>query len=98
MTSHESACMLNTSDRDAHVQITLYFSDREPVGPYRLTVAARRAHHQRLNDLSDPEPVPTATDFCAVIESDAPIVVQQTRLDSRQAANALFSTIAYPVE
>jgi hypothetical protein len=32
-----------------------------------------------------------------VIESDTPIVVQHTRLD-RQAANALFSTIAYRVD
>ena len=32
-TSHETACLLNTSDQDAHVEITIYFSDREPVGP-----------------------------------------------------------------
>jgi hypothetical protein len=30
-----------------------------------------------------------------VIESDRPIVVQHTRLDSRQAALALLSTVAY---
>jgi hypothetical protein len=30
-----------------------------------------------------------------VIESDLPVVVQHTRLDSRQAENALLSTIAY---
>jgi hypothetical protein len=30
-----------------------------------------------------------------VIVSDIPIVVQHTRLDSRQAENALLSTIAY---
>jgi hypothetical protein len=96
MTSHETACMLNASDRDAKVRITLFFTDREPVGPYELTVPARRALHQRLNDLSDPEPVPLARDFCAVIESDTPIVVQHTRLDSRQAANTVFSTIAFP--
>jgi hypothetical protein len=30
-----------------------------------------------------------------VIESDVPIVVQHTRLDSRQAENALLSTIAF---
>jgi hypothetical protein len=95
MTSHESACMLNASERDAQVEITLFFADREPAGPYQLVVPARRAFHQRLNDLSDPEPVPMATDYCAVIESDTPIVVQHTRLDSRQSANALFSTIAY---
>jgi len=28
MLSHETACMLNTSDQDAHVQITVFFSDR----------------------------------------------------------------------
>jgi hypothetical protein len=98
MISHESACMLNVSGRPATVEITLYFTDREPVGPYRLVVPARRALHQRLNDLADPMPVPLGTDYCALIESDTPIVVQHTRLDSRQAANALFSTIAYSGE
>lgn len=34
--SHETACLLNTSDQDAHVKITIYFSDREPVGLYRV--------------------------------------------------------------
>jgi hypothetical protein len=97
MISHDSACMLNAGERDAAVEITLYFTDREPIGPYELTVSARRALHIRFNDLSDPEPVPLATDYCAVIRSNAPIVVQHTRLDSRQAANALFSTIAHPV-
>ena len=95
MTSHETACLLNTSDEDAHVAITLYFSDRDPVGPYRLTVPARRTRHVRFNDLKEPEPVPRATDYASVIESDVPIVVQHTRLDSRQAENALITTIAY---
>jgi hypothetical protein len=94
-TSHETACLLNTSDRDAHVEITIYFSDREPVGPYQVTVPARRTKHLRFNDLSDPEPIPRDTDYASVIESDVPIVVQHTRLDSRQAENALLTTIAY---
>src|SRR5680860_1907385 len=58
MVSHETACLLNTGDGDAHVEITVYFSDREPVGPYAMTVPARRTLHQRFNDLIDPEPVP----------------------------------------
>ncbi len=95
MTSHETACLLNASDQDAHVRITVYFSDREPVGPYELTVPARRTRHVRFNDLKDPEPVPRATDYASVIESDVPIVVQHTRLDSRQAENALITTIAF---
>lgn len=93
--SHEAACILNAADRDAHVSITLYFSDREPVGPYRVTVPARRTLHLRFNDLDDPAPVPRDTDYSSVFVSDVPIVVQHTRLDSRKAELALLSTIAF---
>jgi len=95
MTSHETACLLNATEKDAHVQITIYFSDRDPVGPYSVTVPARRTKHLRFNDLQYPESVPRGKDYASVIESDVPIVVQHTRLDSRQDANALLSTIAY---
>ncbi|HEY1261961.1 MAG TPA: sensory rhodopsin transducer [Terriglobales bacterium] len=95
MTSHETACLLNAADDDAHVEITIFFKDRAPAGPYRFTLPARRTLHVRFNDLDDPEPIPKDTDFASLIESDVPIVVQHTRLDSRQEANALLSTIAY---
>jgi hypothetical protein len=95
MISHETVCLLNTVDEDAHVEITVFRSDAEPLGPYRVTVPARRTLHQRFNDLSDP-PVPRDTDYASVIRSDRPVVVQHTRLDSRQAENALLTTIAYP--
>lgn len=93
--SHETACLLNAGDADAQVTITLYFADRAPVGPYRVTVGARRTLHLRFNDLTDPEPVPRDTDYASVIESSVPIVVQHTRLDSRDPAIALLSTIAF---
>lgn len=93
--SHETVCLLNAGDRDARVEITIFYSDRDPVGPYRVVVPARRTLHLRFNKLTDPEPIPKDTDFASVIESDQPIVVQHTRLDSRQAENALLTTIAY---
>jgi hypothetical protein len=98
MLSHETVCMLNTGDIDAHVEITVYFADREPAGPFRVTVGARRTTHLRFNELSDPESIPRDTDYASLIESDSPIVVQHTRLDSRQAANALLTTIAFAGE
>jgi hypothetical protein len=94
-TSHETVCILNSSNEDAHVSITIFYSDREPAGPYRLTVPAQRTKHVRFNDLNEPELIPLDTDFASIIESDVPIVVQHTRLDSRQSENALLSTIAY---
>ena len=95
MTSHETACLLNTGDAPADVEIMVFFKDREPVGPYRVTVGARRTLHLRFNDLSDPEPIPRGTDYSSVIRSNTPIVVQHTRLDSRQSENALISTMAW---
>jgi hypothetical protein len=98
LASHETCCILNAGDADAHVELTLFFEDREPAGPYRVTVEARRTKHLRFNDLDDPEPVPVATAYASVIASDVPIVVQHTRLDSRQAENALLSTLAFAAD
>jgi hypothetical protein len=93
--SHETACILNAGDKAAHVRITIYFANREPVGPYRVTVSPRRTLHLRFNDLTDPAPIPRDTDYSSVFESDVPIIVQHTRLDSRHAEVSLLSTIAY---
>ena len=73
MTSHDSACMLNPNDEPTEVAMTVYFHDREPVGPYRLTIPARRVHHQRLNNLRDPEPLRCGVDYSVVIRSSVPI-------------------------
>ncbi len=77
------------------MEITVFFSDRDPAGPYRVTVPPRRTKHLRFNNLTDPEKIPYETDYSVVIEADTPIVVQHTRLDSRQAENTLLSTIAF---
>lgn len=93
--SHEAACILNVSDIDAHILLTIFFSDREPAGPFKIDISARRTKHLRFNDLKDPEVIPRGVDYSSLIESDVPVVVQHTRLDSRQSETALLSTIAY---
>jgi hypothetical protein len=93
--SHETACILNAGDEPAQVRITIFFEDREPAGLYRVTVPPRRTLHLRFNDLKDPAPIPRDTAYSSVFESDMPIVVQHTRLDSRRAEVSLLSTIAY---
>lgn len=95
MTSHETACILNANDKDANVEITIYYTDREPVGPYKINVPARRSRHVRFNDLVDPQPIPFDTEYSSVFSSNVPIVVQHSRLDSRQAENALMTSVAY---
>ena len=93
--SHETVCLLNAGDAPAHIVLTLYFADREPAGPYCIEVPPRRTKHVRFNDLDDPQRVPRETDYACTIESDVPIVVQHTRLDSRRESLALMTTIAF---
>ncbi len=95
LVSHEAVCLLNAGEKDADIAITLFFTDRDPVGPYRVKLGARRTLHLRFNDLQDPAPVPRDTSYASVIESSVPIVVQHTRLDSRHPNIALLSTIGY---
>jgi len=52
----------------------------------------------RFNDFLDPAPVPKGTDFSSVIEASVPVVVQHTRLDTRQPALALLSTMAFALD
>ncbi|WP_026731106.1 sensory rhodopsin transducer [Fischerella sp. PCC 9605] len=95
-TSRDELCLLNTSDQEANVEIAIFHADREPVGSYRLKVQARRVRHIRFNDLIDPEAILLDTDYASVIESDVPIVVQFSRLDSSQAEKSILSTMAFP--
>jgi hypothetical protein len=71
------------------------FADRDPAGPYLVTVPPQRTLHLRFNDLERPAPIPRDTPHSSLLESDVPIVVQHTRLDSRRAEVSLLSTIAY---
>jgi hypothetical protein len=98
MTSHEACCILNPSDKTAHIAITIFFEDRDPAEPFHFEIPARRTKHLRFNNFKEPEKIPRNTPYSSVIESDVPIVVQHTRLDSRQAENALLSTVAFPAD
>ncbi len=97
-TSRDELSVLNASDVEAHLEITIYYADREPVGPYRLTVPARRTRHVRFNDLIDPQAIPLDTDYASVIESDVPIVVQFSRLNSSHAEVAFFSIVPFSTD
>jgi hypothetical protein len=63
-----------------------------------FVIGARRTHHLRFNDFEKPETIPKGKEFSSTIVSDVPIVVQHTRLDSRQEALALLSTVAFAAD
>jgi hypothetical protein len=95
--SHESACVLNTGSQPAVVSLTFFFEDRDPIGPVDITIGPRRTRHVRLTDptqLSGVE-LPRDVPFAYAAESDVPIVLQHSRLDTSTGAYTLATTMAY---
>ena len=95
--SHEAVCVLNTSDKDCEIGLTLYFEDREPVIGFRAVCPARRTNHIRLDKIKDAEgnPIPRETAYAMVVNCSVPAVVQYTRVDTALPAFALTTTMAY---
>ena len=97
--SHESVCVLNTSETDAEIKMTLYFEDREYMPNFNSFCGAKKTHHIRMDKLLsfEGEPVPQDVPYAILVESNVPVVVQYSRLDTAQAEMGFISTIAYPV-
>ena len=98
--SHEAVCVLNTSDKDAVISLTLYFEDREPMTGFKAECNAGRTHHIRLDRIvsENGEKIPRDTPYALLVESPEPVVAQYSRLDTSAVEMALMTTIAYPID
>lgn len=97
--SHEAVCLLNPGSRDARVEIVLYFEDRPKLAGFKVDCPAERTRHVRLDRLKnlDGQGVPSGVSYAMMVESDEPLIVQYSRMDTSQAELALMTTMAYPV-
>jgi len=93
--SHEALCVLNPTDDDATVEVSIYFADREPLTGLRLCVPARRSIHARLDQLRAPsgDTIPHDVPYALRVRCPVAIGVQHSRMDTRQANLALFTTV-----
>jgi len=97
--SHESLCVINTSLKPAHVVLNFYFEDRPPVKNVHVAVGAERTRHIRFDK---PEElggfvVPAGVPYALRVESNVPVVVQHSRLDTTQPNCAFLSVMAHPI-
>ncbi len=97
--SHEAICVLNTQAQDAHIRLTLYFEDRDPIEGFAAQCPARRTHHVRLDRLTDArgEHIPMGVPYAVMVQSDVPVIVQYSRLDTTQVNESLMTTMAHPL-
>lgn len=95
--SHEAVCVLNLSGETAHINLTLYFEDAEPMRGFHVECQHERTNHIRMDRMlsDDGKPVPRNLPYAILVESDQPIVVQYSRLDVSQPEFALMTTIPY---
>ena len=93
---HESVMILNTNDCDAHILISIYFEDRDPVENIPYLVSAKRIRcfkpddSEVLGGLS----IGVGVQYSMEIKSDVGIIVQYGRLDVQQSNMAYMALMA----
>ena len=94
---HESVCVLNVGNQDAHLVFTLFFEDRPPMENIRVTVKARSNRHIGMHkpELLGGVVVPRDVPYGIAIDSDAPVIVQYSRLDVTQPNFTLMTAIPF---
>ena len=94
---HESVIVVNDSDKDATIEVKLYFTDRDFDGTITWRVGAGRVRCFRMNNPSDMGGfiVPYRTQYAMKLSSDRNIVVQYGRLDNTQPNLAFYTTLGY---
>jgi hypothetical protein len=93
--SQDRISILNINKNTATVRITIFYRENDPVEHAPVKVKGRRIRKIRINDLINPFPVILEKDYGIMIESDEPVVVQFSQMNTGQNSLALMGTIAY---
>jgi hypothetical protein len=95
--SHEAICVLNTSSEEARLALSFYFEDRDPIKDVAVVVPPERTRHVRTDGLEGAA-IPRGVPYAIRVESDVPVTVQCSRMDTTQPALSLMTAMAHPVE
>ena len=94
---HESIMILNPNAEDAHVLITVYFEDRDPVENIPMTIPAKRIKCFKTNDseaLGGLE-LGVGVQYSMCFVSDVGVVIQYGRLDVQQPNMAYMALMGH---
>ncbi len=92
--AHEALMVLNTSMNDAHLKISFYFSDRDPIKNVEQSVKAERVKCIRMDHVNEIGGVklPFGTQYAVRVESDVNIVATFGRLDTASEKMAFYTS------
>ena len=95
--SHEAICVLNLSEQNASIKLTIYFEDKEPMRGFNVMCKGNRTNHIRLDMIKNEngECIPKGVAYSIFVEINIPIVCQHSRMDVSQPEMALMTTIPF---
>ena len=92
---HESIMILNPNDTDAHVKLSVYFEDRDPIENIPFLVPAKRIRCFKSHDADVLGfTMEVGVQYSLQIRSDVGVVVQYGRLDVQQPNMAYMALMA----
>ena len=96
---HESIIVLNCSEKQAEIEVVVYFEDKMPAKQSGLKVDSGRVRCFRMDIPDDIGGIviPRETQYAIRLESSLPVVVQYGRLDTRQQNMAFYTCMGYSV-
>ena len=93
---HESLIVLNSGDDDAHIEIDVFFDDRDPEEGLKVTVPARRVQVFRIDKpLGDRGFQVQPGQYALRLRSNVNIVAQLGRADVRQPNLAYYTILGF---
>lgn len=97
--NHEAICVMNTTSKDASLQLDFYFADRAPIEDVTVAIPAKRCYHIRMDK---PEEVggyeiPFDVPYGVRVRSTVPIVVQYSRMYATTHNISLMTTMAHAI-
>ena len=93
---HESIMILNPNAKDAHVLISVFFEDRDPVEniPYLVPAKRIRCFKSHEKDVLGGLEIGVGMQYSMQIKSDVGVIVQYGRLDVQQSNMAYMALMA----
>ena len=93
---HESIMILNPNAEDAHVLISVFFEDRDPVEniPYLVPAKRIRCFKSHEKDVLGGLEIGVGVQYSMQIKSDVGVIVQYGRLDAQQSNMAYMALMA----
>ena len=93
---HESIMILNPNPKDAHVLISVFFEDRDPVEdiPYLVPAKRIRCFKSHEKDVLGGLEIGVGVQYSMQIKSDVGVIVQYGRLDVQQPNMAYMALMA----